>query len=426
MRARALALTCALACAASAALGDVLDPSVPRRVVVGEPRGPAPNDRVDGAHTGAARDELPDDAPQIWSHQVRGGLDLAPAVDETGGVILALTIPEVVKLGPGGEQEWRARLGPQAAVAPPVVTSSGALVVVTANAQAVVLSPGGAIRATAQLGAKPREGDAAPVALRDGGVVVAAGRVLTALDASGAVRARAPLDERAVGALLVAPPSTSASAAPELGDVVLVTGDAGGVYAWRPPSPPRKLGSFGGALRHGSGAALADARTLLAVVDGRRLVALDLATGVAHVRASIADGTAPLDGAPAVLSSGVAYVASQSGFLVAVDASGTERAHAFLEKSLPAAPTGGGVVSATGTLSFLAPIESKPSPPLLVDARGRVAFARASGRAGIVHADGTVAVATDHLCSAPLAVVPAGRRRFVVACRDGAVFAFGE
>src|SRR5690606_1851281 len=109
-----------------------------------------------------------------------------------------------------------------------------------------------------------------PLALDDGGLVAAVGRSLVELAADGGVRARVELPDRAVGALLAGPEGT------------LVTTESGAVLTWRPPGAPRGLGSLGGLPRHG--AVLEGARTLLAVVDGRGLVALDLPTGTTSVR----------------------------------------------------------------------------------------------------------------------------------------------
>ena len=76
------------------------------------------------------------------------------------------------------------------------------------------------------------------------------------------------------------------------------------------------------------GAFLADERTLIAVVDGRRLVALDLPTGLTHVRVS----GVPLDGLGALDPSGLVLVGTQIGMLVGVDPAGNERVHVALEK----------------------------------------------------------------------------------------------
>src|SRR6185312_4383835 len=140
-------------------------------------------------------------------------------------------------------------------------------------------------------------------ALRDGGLLVAAGNAIVQLDADGVIRARAAIDprnsamEHASGAIVEGP------------DGALVTTVSGSVYRFRPPAQPRRIGTFGGTV--GKGAVLADDRTLLAVVDGHRLVALDLPTGTAHVRT----GGLPLDGPPTV-GGGLVFVGTAIGLLL--------------------------------------------------------------------------------------------------------------
>ncbi|HVY48026.1 MAG TPA: hypothetical protein VHB21_19195, partial [Minicystis sp.] len=377
---------------------------------VGPPAGAAPQDRIDGARTGRARTPLPAAVNVLWSRHLSGGIEHAPLVDASGDALVALAIPEIVKLAADGKELFRTRLGPQAAIVPPVLLGGGDLVAVTSGGLAVFVSPSGVVRRVAQLGARVRSEDASPVALRDGGFAVAAGRALLELDADGFVRARAALEERPVGALLDGP------------EGVIATGESGAVYVLRPPAPPRRIGTFGGQVRRG-GAALADARTLLAVVDGRRLVAFDLVSGAAHVRTSVPQGATPMDGPPAVGVSGLAYVATQGGLVAGLDAMGTERVRAVVEKPPPMPAFGPG--APFGGQILFAPVDTKPSPPLVVDPEGRIAFVRATGKLGVVAPDGSVALASERVCASPIALVPAGARRLLLACRDGAVVSLG-
>jgi outer membrane protein assembly factor BamB len=405
---------------ASLALAEAIDPNRPLVVAVGVPRGAAPSERLDGARTGRSRTRLPARPVEIWSFRTSGGLELPPLVDANGNVIVALSVPDVVKLSADGKEVFRARIGAQAPLSPPLITSSGTVVVLTTGAQAVGLSPAGAVRFTTPLGVKGRDLDTAALALRDGGVVVAAGRTLLELDGDGNVRARAAIDDRIIGALIDGPEGT------------LVTTESGGVYSFRPPGAPRKLGTFGGAPRRG--AALADKRTLLAVVDGRRVVAFDLATGATQIRASVPPGGASLDGPVTIGPTGLTFVATQAGLVLGLDAAGNERVHFQVEK--PPIPADAGASLSAGSVplgalggsgpGFFPAADLKPSPPLVIDPDGRVAFVRAGGRAGVAAPDGTVTLAADRVCSSPIAVVPAGERRMLVACRDGALYVYGE
>ncbi len=424
-RAAALGVTTALASglpAASPARGDTLDLSMPRTVIVGAPRGAAPSERLDPARTGRAVTRLPTTPVELWRRHVSGNIDVPPIIDAANAVIVALTIPEIVKLGPDSRELWRARLGGASALAPPTLLSDGTIVVVTSAGIAWGFTPGGALRFSTPLGIPRRDADVGPLALDDGGLLVAAGNTLVEIDADGVVRARAALDERT-------PAGERAAGAVQDGASrdggVLVTTTAGNVYRFRAPAPPRKIGSFGGTTPRG--AVLADERTLLALVDGRRLVAFDLPTGTTHVRA----GGLAFDGPPTVGPGGLALLGAQMGMLVAVDAAGNERAHVMLEKAAPAAPLAGGtpIVSSGGHGGYVtaAPLlDLKPSPPLVVDAEGRVAFVRGNGRAGVVSPAGRVEIASERVCAAPVAVLPAGERRMLIACHDGGLWMYGE
>jgi outer membrane protein assembly factor BamB len=432
LRGALLALGAALP-TGSIALADAIDPSLPRAVVVGDPRGASPSERVDAARTGRARTLLPQQPIELWRRHVTGGIELLPLVDADNNILIALTVPEAIKLGPDGKEVWRVRLGTHPSKVPPILTSDGSLVVITAAGQAWGISPNGTVRFTTPLGVRGGEIETAPLALRDGGLVVAAGPTLLELDRDGQVRARTALeakpgnlDSRVTGALLAAPPGDA-----RIAGATLFTTETGSVYSFRPPGAPHKLGSFGGFLKKGAGAVLADARTLLAVVDNRRVVALDLPTGTTHVRAS-ATPSSYLDG-PVTLGpaarGGLTLVALQSGLLLGIDAAGNEKLRVALEKPPPTldagAPSVGGAVVG-GSVGFFGPIELKPSPPLIVDPAGSVGFARINGRVGVVGPEGSIALAGERVCGTPIGVVPAGNKRMLLACRDGGVWLYGE
>ncbi|WP_437542883.1 hypothetical protein WMF11_33010 [Sorangium sp. So ce295] len=401
-RARTAGLAAAallLSAAAPLAFADAVDTSRPHTIVVGAPRGFAPSERLDARRTGRSAARLPFPAREAWRKQLRGGIDAAPLVDAAGDLLLTLTVPEVVKLGADGRERWRVRIGDSAPLAPAVLTSDGTLALITSSGVAVGLTPAGSVRFAVPLGLRGRDADVTPLALDDGGLVAALGRSLVELAADGTVRARAEIADRATGALLAGPEGT------------LVTTESGAVLTWRPPGAPRRLGSLGGVPRRG--AALADARTLLAVVDARRLVALDLPTGTAGVRAGAAFSA--LDGPPAIGAGGLAVVLSTTGLLLGVNASGDLAFRVAIDRP-PGSPP-----ADAGLSGFFGPVDAKPSPPVVIDRAGRVGFVRAGGRAGVVEADGNVSIAAERVCSAPVAVIPAGEERMAIACRDGTV-----
>ncbi|MBK9258278.1 MAG: hypothetical protein IPM54_00395 [Polyangiaceae bacterium] len=401
----ALITLAAVACTVMpAALGDAfadgIDASMPRTIIVGAPRGHAPSERINARRSGRSASKLPVPAVERWRRHLGGNIDVPPVVDESGRVWTALTIPEVVVVGADGKETTRIRIGASSAVAPPVITSDGTVVVVTTNGAAIGISREGRIKFATPLGLRGRDLDAAPLARSDGSVVFG-GRAFVELDASGAVRARATMPERAVGGLLDGP------------DGALATTDSGAVYVFRPPNAPRRIGTFGGPVRRG--AVLEGKRTLLAIVGGKSLVGLDVPTGLTHTR--IGDvGLGSFDEPVALHPRGFTIVTFASGLLFGVDSAGNEKMRAILDKGstdqIPAAFFGTG--------------DARPSPPVVVDEAGHVAFVRHSGRVGIVRPDGTVAITSERLCNNPIGLQPAGDRKLVVACRDGTIWMLGS
>jgi hypothetical protein len=430
-----LAAAIALAEAAPAR-ADVIDPSMPRTLVVGAPRGAAPSERLDAQRTGRSRTLFPAAPLHRWEHHITGGIELPPVVDEHDDIFVVATTPDVIKLDSSGKEVWRVRFGTSAAVVPPVLTSDGTLVLVTAAGQAVGLTPSGAVRFVSALGLRGRDADTAPLALDDGGVIIAAGGSLVEIDRDGAVRARTALeirpgsaDSRVTGALVQGPSTESGP----LGAVF--TTESGSVFAWRPPLGPRRLGSLGGFPRRG--AVVTGARTLTAIVDSRRIVDFDLPTGVTHVRQS-SGSAAQIDGPVTLGPGGLLLAATQTGLLVGVDAAGNETVRIALEKAptAPPPPAGpppggpggifGGTVGGAGSGFFGVPVEIKPSPAPMIDDEGRIAFVRASGRAGVIGPRGVLTLASERVCSSPIAALPAGQKRLLIACRDGGLWLYGE
>jgi hypothetical protein len=376
---------------------EALDPSLSIALAVGPSPGRAPSERLDAHRTGRTRTRLPDKPVEAWRRQL-GPLDLPPLVDKDGAVLALLTTPEVVKLSADGKEIWRQRIGTSPAVVPAVFTSDGTLVLVTGAGHAVGLGPSGRILFDVPLALRVTDKDSAPVALTDGGVVVGAGRTLVVLDRDGGARARTTMTERVAGLFL------------GVGNEVLFTSEDGTLYGWRAPSLPRRIGSFGGSPRQG--AILLDARASVAVVDQRGIVSLDLSTPT----------TDSFDAPPAVGVGAQVIAMTASGDLVFVDAVDDAKHAPSLERRASAAAanrpaTSGRVVGGA---------ESKASPAAIVDADGRVVFVRARGRVGVVRPDGGVFVATERVCGAPIAILPAAERAILVACHDGAIVWLGE
>lgn len=431
---------------------DTIDPNVPATIVVGAPSGPVAQSRLDGRRTGATRTALPAAPVELWRRTL-GTLEVSPLVDETGAVTLALASAEVVKIGSGGKDVWRARMQGGGPASPPIRLSDGTVAVVSTGGVLVGVSPRGKVRFATPLGARGPDLVAPPVALDDGGAALVAGRSLFTFDADGAVSTETQL-------------SAHVSSAPVVtGDGLLVLGDDGSVTRVSPPKQTQKLGAFPGMID--GGAVLADDRTLLGVVRDR-LLALDLRTGIVSVRASTGS-FATIDGPVTVARDGDVLFTTSEGLLFGLDRTGQEILRATVERvtppSAPAAyppspypssPYSPGVFppGAVPPGSYAPPYYTPPgrqSPPLVVDGAGRIAFLRAAGRFGVTGAPSSgvrsgrrdardapapgslvdastasVDVVHERLCNTPLAVLPAGDRRLLVACREGLVVVFAD
>lgn len=382
MKAAVLALMAASSIMASAGLLVVasasaqrLDPKRPETLVVGVPRGPSPTDRVDGQRSGFSRSPLPAGPLRVsWRRAFGQSTDFPPLSLPDGETAITVGRGELVVLADDGTERWRTLLASTAASAPTQL-SDGTVVVVTSGGEAVGVRRG-VIRFRTRLGGdRSVGGRVSALSLEDGGVVVATATELTALDSDGGVRARASVPEALATPLVAA-----------LGKVIAITG-TGVVYGWAPGREALRLGSFGGPVD--GGATLADAHTLVAVIDGTRLAALDLTHGVVVSRA-VAPGGAYL-GPPSVRGE-TAFVLGQAQgrtFTVAIDASGQEVTRTLVATSPPVLLADGGT----------APYIPAAHSGTLVDAAGTIAFAASEGRIGVVTASGTVETLGETLCT---------------------------
>jgi hypothetical protein len=277
---------------------------------------------------------------------------------------------------------------------------------------------------------RPSAARAAPIALEDGGVVVASGPDLAVLDRGGAERARVVLPEATSHPLLSA-----------LGKVVAVS-DSGTVWTWAPGAERAvRVGSFGSDV-DGS-AALIDDHTLVATARTETHIStLDLNRGIDAKLAGPLGGQRWL-GPPAVDASGVVFalqLTPAGEVALAIDASGTERGRTLLVGPAGArAPERGD------------PLGGPPPPivsntPLVVDAGGHLAFATPGGSIGVVTGliahdldpdapppQGAVVELVAEACSpaptrpgagpAVLGLAPLPPRGLVALCRSGLVVA---
>jgi hypothetical protein len=383
--------------ALATARAEPLDPTLPQRVAVGDPQGAAPMDRIDASRSGRARQRLPARPRVLWRARV-GGIDHPLLVDARGGVVAAGSPPHLTQLDARGKLEWTARLT-SSPLTSPVITSSGARIVFTSSGHLSAFDASGKLIRRQSLAPPGSTVNAAPLALDDGGLVVALGGLVLRLDAAGGVVAKSLIDDDVRTVLR----DTSSN-------VLLVTA-RGDVVEWKPPHPPNHRGSFGGKIE--DGAALTGPSRVTAVVDRTRLIELKLTTGTRHVR--LPDGPLLLRGPPAISTTGESRLASVDGLLLGHDTAGRETLRVALEP----------ITVAPGDAGAPAPL-SGGAPPLILDGDGRIGFVRPGLDAGIVTADGETVAAAGAACGDPVALAPGGPRRMAVACRSGLIFMLGD
>jgi hypothetical protein len=301
---------------------------------------------------------------------------------------------QLVELDAQGKLDWTRKTGNGLPVLGPVLTTNGTRVVVTNGAEVLGMSPSGASVFERRLPVASIRHAAPPLATRDGGFVIAASGGLFHLDASGDLQARA------------AAPEPPAALLEHAGRILMAT-QRGDVLEWKPPAGPTKLGSFGGRVE--GSVALSSPNHLTAVVDHERLVDFKLSAKTRHIRLSSSER---LEGTPAILKTGETRVTTFGGLLLGHDRSGLETSRANLEPA-----------SASGLPSLPGMFQA---PPVIVDAKGRVAFVRPGLDAGVVLPTGEQKSAAGAACGDPQSLVPAGPNRFVVACRSGLVMMIGQ
>ncbi|CAN5685632.1 hypothetical protein BH09MYX1_BH09MYX1_67200 [soil metagenome] len=396
----ALAFVATAVTTATYAIAQRVDARRPTTVVVGATPGPAATFRGDAQRSGLSRVAFPKPPLKVdWRKPVGAAIDQAP---------LALADSTVV-LTNRGELYWYASDGTEAgkvflqgsgAATSPIVLADGTIVVVSNGDVIGARKEGTRFRVT--LGNdRTALANATPLALLDGGFVVAYGAELVVLDDEGSVRTRTTAPEAPKG------PLASAD-----GKIYFAT-ETGVVYAWNAGRDVVRIGSFGGALD--GGMALEGSRTAYAIVDGSRLVALDLTKGVALPRATLGSGW--YLGPPAIRNGSASFMAIVPGrtFAVTIDGNGQE----VLRVPITPPSLSFLTIGDAGAAAFVVP----PHAGVLVDPTGAIAFASPEGLVGVVDASGVGQALADPPCpkgsrgtGGVAAIVPGGAGALMVAC----------
>ncbi len=384
-----------------------IDPRRPRVLVVGAPPGASPMQRIDARRTGLSRTSLPSGTLRVAWQKTTGLTIDQPALSGADGTLAVVSVRgDVSFLDDAGEERATVKVG-VAQVGPAAMTSDGTVVYMTSGGDAI-----GVRRSSAQPRFLTRIGGernvrAAPLALDDGGVVIATLTDLVVLDSEGNVRARVSLPEMPAAPLIAA------------GDKVLAVTTSGAVLGWTPGREPVRLGSFGAPID--GGAALADGGTLLAVIEGNHLAEVDITRGGRSTRSIATQGL--YLGPPAIRSgpSGASVatllaLTPSRGFVVTLDPGGQELFRAPIAAFTPTALPDGGAP----------PLVAPPHAGPIVDTRGAIAFAATDGRVGVVGPEGAVDTIGEVLCakgarSGVVGLTPFGNGAFAVTCDGGVV-----
>lgn len=400
-RSAAGAIVAVVALGAAWANAQRADPRTPGTFEVGAPRGPSPTERVTNQRTGLSPTALPASGLRVeWRKSLGIPIEHAPVVRHDGTVAVLTSRGDVYVYDDAGDEKWRVTTGLSASSGPALL-SDGTIAFATPGAELVGARAGQRRFQVRLPGDRPAR--ITPIATDDGGLVLALAAEVLFVDAEGQARARAALPEPLAAGLVAT------------GGRVYGAAASGAVYAISAGHEATRVGGFGGAIDRGMAAA--SPRTLLAVVDTSRLVELDVATGVAQVRA-----TAPLGqllGPPAVHAS-IAYVTSYLPgrvYVVGYDAAGAERRRAQIATFVPPISLDGGATS----------LPVPPHAGLVLDTSGTIAFVTPDGTAGVSTDQGGVDTVGDVACARALGraasaaggIAPAGPGAFYVACEGG-------
>ncbi|HET9960327.1 MAG TPA: PQQ-binding-like beta-propeller repeat protein [Polyangiaceae bacterium] len=314
--------------------------------------------------------------------RVAGGILHPPTVAPDDTLLLALSNPVIAAYEvQRGQLLWTARLGSSPAASSVIALRDGRRAVITENLELIVFNRLGRTlsRRTLPLsGADPRlRVSAAP----DGGLWIVLGRRVLRLDAALELRFQTQI---ATEAAVVLPDQS-----PPL--LVAATGE---VYAVATSGEVTRVGNFQGRVED---AVAADELHVLAVVDGKRVLELDLESGGLSPRFLEPD----LDLQPRLTrnSSGLWFTTSND-LLLSLTNSGRER----LRAPIPASP-----------FTRLKTVDVLPGPD------GTAFVSRSATDLLHIAADGNVSRVEGTACAEPLPPQPLPGSRVILACRSGII-----
>jgi hypothetical protein len=330
---------------------------------------------------------LPENPAVVWRVRVASGVPFAPTATGDGSIVLALTTPVLAEYDARGRLVWSERIGPSGAATSPVVLGDGTRLVLTQAGEAVAFSAHGQLLRRVGLPLPALDSPPLLAAAFDGGLFIAVGRRLVRLDAALGIVANVRADQE-IRAVL-----------PNSERPLVVT--ANGTVFELGTSALRRVASFSSRV---DAAARGGDRNLFAILEGRRLVELDVPTQTPTTRFAETD----VDLLPFLAANPTAGLRVLSGLelLLAFGLDGRES----FRVALPA-----------GTAGVRTPIHE-----FSLDQRGTTLVARSGVDLVAVHADGSLVRVDGTACGEPLPVVGAAAGYAVYACRSGILLGLGE
>jgi hypothetical protein len=366
--------------ASSSAAADVTT-SLPHGFWLAPPGGSASAREVDasGSRRAGVLPE-PTTARVAWQRRIAGGASGNVLVDASGAIFVP-GLRSMTELGADGSLRHELA-APSSTSLVAALLADGTRVVLTRESRLLGWSADGATTLQVDLPAPPPSTSAALVPLDDGGLLVAVGRWLFALDASR-------------GSPLYTSIPAAVAQVRQVGPHLLIVDERGRVLEWRRGKPLREVGE----LSAPATAALGDGSRLVALTTARTLETLDAPTGR---RSEIARFDAPGPLPLLALSEPEAWIAlGPEGDWMKLGPS------VSTASSRSSARRDGGVVR---------------DAHLLVDPQGAVAFWAANRPLSLSGSGGGEGQLGDVRCADPVALAPAGPGRLVAVCASGSLW----
>lgn len=367
------------------------DAATAHAFVVGPGAALAACELIDASDSSRARSRLPRAPGLAFRTRLPGGIGQAPASDGAGNVIIVHGEPRISKLDAQGRTLWSERL-PSEPTTAPVLTSDGSIFLVTRDADALFIDALGKVVRKRGLPLAEQRHRSLAIPTLSGGAFVASGTVLVEIDARGEIARQAHAPSNVTG---IAESSSGLITISEAGAVA--RGHATGDFEF--------VANLGGVTPDGGAV---QAGRLFAIVDGHKLVVLDLSTGSVLVLAN--DSVSALSGPPALFADHRLVVIADGGFLSLRAANGAETLRASLTAGGPA----------------FDPAARSLRPALAItDPGGAIAAVRSGGDALILSADGKAQRVDGTSCLDPFRPTPtlAG---VIFACRSGQLFGVSD